>query len=626
MKEKITHKNQIDIFSIANETAIEMANTSNTLNTLRPAKIKNIIKRVTTRSVLPHPEVIKRIKTYLETNDTKNRHIYNLVDFSIDITKLISSEQSPHNIIGMALSNNFLKKSIRPFGSFKEYFILFYEQVFQGNNINGSCSGYEYIDNPYDENEVLYIKTEIAQTKLKKFFENEISLEDYTIFYEIEDKKPKKNKKIDLIANIVSKNIHIPKDFDDSEKSKKLQIDIKNEIQNIFITKLDMNNFKNLIAEEKELKIFLKLYEIDRKTTMNIPIFKAIEARKRLKEIKRIKKLIHGNEIIYRRTFSEVADRQYDVLNNMSKSLRSILFNGYFEADIKNAAPSIINNNIKDEELKRLYKIFVFNKDEIIMKASRNVAKILNISTKSQGFQELKVISKEHLLSVNFGSNLNEFKKDKLSESEKLIMNELRKILKNDYEISFFILINLIVKDLGLKEKKELSHLFMKEETEAMNKLKSVFSHKYKRFEEIIHIHDALFIPKEKITPQAMIRAKIILDEYNLTIESIDEYIENSRSISSLLNKGLLLKDINEQMDVFIKYDNAIKNGVFEKINSLMDVLLGKLESNEENTKKIVKKYQAIKKRYRYISLGKSFGVNKFGHKKQIRDFHSRCS
>lgn len=502
---------------------------------LSKQEYKQLIKLKRTRSILPHPLIIKTVEDSIYKNK-KNPNIKKLHITLVDISKLISADHSKHNLTGdLALSNIYLKKHFHSFNSHRYIIDEFLQETFKGNNIqNFGCSSFIFKNNPYIENEVLYIKKEKAEELITSFFEGKISFEEYYTAYELILNKKDKNptsKKIEII------NIFTEENEIDESKS------VVEGISYVYLAPEVHAKINDLYNKSLDI---IKTYDND--------LEKLIEYKEAQNSVKYLKEIIKGTDknIVYFKQAKSKVHRVYNIFNRMDKKTRNYIFSDYIEMDLKNAAPNIVLKLIEEKEIQKQEEFEYFNEFSEITKNRDNIIKDLQKIYNSRFPQnnETKPIFKKYLLSILFGSNLNvdfflKIKKQNLSQTE-INCLEVLNYWSEKGSLSYKKIINEVAKFLEVS-KKELSHLFMKRETKIMKEIISTISAKEK---EIIHIHDGILVPKSLYLCQTFSQAKKLNDillsnstQISNQIQIDDSKEEESNSIDEVKKDSEIRKN-----------------------------------------------------------------------------------
>jgi glutaredoxin-related protein len=99
-----------------------------------------ILKRTKNYTVYAHPDILEAL-SHLD----RNLNIKKATAFAIDLTKVLSTEHSKHELTDeTALSEQYLKKSIKHYSTYKDIAQKFLNRTFRGNSIQGICSAYDF--------------------------------------------------------------------------------------------------------------------------------------------------------------------------------------------------------------------------------------------------------------------------------------------------------------------------------------------------------------------------------------------------------------------------------------------------------------------------------------------------
>jgi hypothetical protein len=194
---------------------------------------------------------------------------------------------------------------------------------------------------------------------------------------------------------------------------------------------------------------------------------------------------VHDNKLILTVHDTDVG-RFYYRMNRIPKELRSVLLHDYVEIDLNNAAYRIIINKAKEKNLNLpAFEYYIKNRNDIIQAYAKEIAQVMNVSTRSDKFQEIKIELKKLFLSILFGKNINFINPD-CSFLERTVQKHVQnKQFIQDMSLNYKALKNIF---------KKPSDIFMLGETQIMQDLKEIVQQYMNSEMDIFQVHDAIFI------------------------------------------------------------------------------------------------------------------------------------
>jgi len=466
--------------------------------------------------------------------------------------------------------------------------------ISQGNNITKIASkydlngfsvpfeglrGYGYIVNPY---------------KLQKFIYDELDINNVN-FERL--KQEVKNAKVTDFK------------YEDFKKSNLKVIYFKNKNIRKFLSKIDGLNY------------FLNNYEVPK--YLEDRIFNKIEKLEKVRNDFNFKRnrfyydFKGYTKVVIENSISKNNQREYNLVANMPKDARYLLFDGYYSIDISNMAGFAIYEYFKNSSGKEL-KLF------------RSFAKFRKTYFKKfKGYNEkyeqiLKLIHLQILFSSNVKAILSYLKEielsnlriDTLPKFVKSFVKSIDKIVKevnNNIileEVLIFLIKNIelidkfqneltiIANEIGTgktlnQRKKSLSNLFMSIESKLMN---SIINDIKKYVNDPIHypirIHDEILL------------SKMDINIYKIIKKYTNEIIFNKVKISNFKFKINIIKDNKSvKTDLINYYENIIQKELLKSINQKLKNLIFEKNNNNSIINLINNKYiiQYIKLNIKYI-------------------------
>jgi len=466
--------------------------------------------------------------------------------------------------------------------------------ISQGNNITKVASkydlngfsvpfeglrGYGYIVNPY---------------KLQKFIYDELDINNVN-FERL--KQEVKNAKVTDFK------------YEDFKKSNLKVIYFKNKNIRKFLSKIDGLNY------------FLNNYEVPK--YLEDRIFNKIEKLEKVRNDFNFKKnrfyydFKGYTKVVIENSISKNNQREYNLVANMPKDARYLLFDGYYSIDISNMAGFAIYEYFKNSSGKEL-KLF------------RSFAKFRKTYFKKfKGYNEkyeqiLKLIHLQILFSSNVKAILSYLKEielsnlriDTLPKFVKSFVKSIDKIVKevnNNIileEVLIFLIKNIelinkfqneltiIANEIGIgktlnQRKKSLSNLFMSIESKLMN---SIINDIKKYVNDPIHypirIHDEILL------------SKMDINIYKIIKKYTNEIIFNKVKISNFKFKINIIKDNKSvKTDLINYYENIIQKELLKTINQKLKNSIFEKNNNNSIINLINNKYiiQYIKLNIKYI-------------------------
>ena len=466
--------------------------------------------------------------------------------------------------------------------------------ISQGNNITKVASkydlngfsvpfeglrGYGYIVNPY---------------KLQKFIYDELDINNVN-FERL--KQEVKNAKVTDFK------------YEDFKKSNLKVIYFKNKNIRKFLSKIDGLNY------------FLNNYEVPK--YLEDRIFNKIEKLEKVRNDFNFKRnrfyydFKGYTKVVIENSISKNNQREYNLVANMPKDARYLLFDGYYSIDISNMAGFAIYEYFKNSSGKEL-KLF------------RSFAKFRKTYFKKfKGYNEkyeqiLKLIHLQILFSSNVKAILSYLKEielsnlriDTLPKFVKSFVKSIDKIVKevnNNIileEVLIFLIKNIelidkfqneltiIANEIGTgktlnQRKKSLSNLFMSIESKLMN---SIINDIKKYVNDPIHypirIHDEILL------------SKMDINIYKIIKKYTNEIIFNKVKISNFKFKINIIKDNKSvKTDLINYYENIIQKELLKSINQKLKNLIFEKNNNNSIINLINNKYiiQYIKLNIKYI-------------------------
>ena len=434
--------------------------------------------------------------------------------------------------------------------------------IYQGNNITKTASkydlngftvpfeglrGYGYIVNPY---------------KLQKYIYDELDINNMN-FEELQ--KQVKNAKVTNFK------------YEELKKFNLKVVYFKNKNIRKFLSKIDNLNFY--------LDTYCNTYELPK--FLEERIFKKIQRLEKVRNDFNFNKKryfydFNGyTKVVIENSISENNQREYNLVANMPKDARFLLFDGYYSIDISNMAGFAIYEYFKNSTGKEL-KLF------------RSFAKFRKTYFKKfKGFNEkyeqiLKLIHLQILFSSNVKAILSYLKEidlstlriDSLPKFVKSFVKSIDKIIKEvNNDITFEDVLIFLIKNIDLidkfqneltiianaigigktlnQRKKSLSNLFMSIESTLMN---SIINDIKKYVKDPIHypirIHDEILLPKMDI------------NIYKIIKKHTNEIIFNKVKILNFNFKINIIKDNKSvKTDLINYYENIIQKELLNSIN-----------------------------------------------------------
>ena len=459
---------------------------------------KQIFKHKRQNSILPNlDEVQILLDNYSNKQDTYIKH--NIEAF-MSMVKLNRTEHSIHGIDGhYAMSYNFLIKSIPYYSSRESDITRMFNDMFKiehkGNyKDKDGCSSYS---KRLDVTDIIYAKKEVIAQLLIDLIYDRITVQEYINFYNKmvkKQKNTKKTKRIEHISNLIDNDSIISSTNVKSENIEELRE---------YIPKTD--------REVSYKRIILSSY--------------------------------FNGSIIYNRHFSSVG-RHYDLMNQMPKTLREILFKDYIELDINNAAFSIIYKLVNEYINVPVIKDYIDNRGQLIdsiidyiLEMEDNIIHHL--------IPEFKGLLKQSVLSILLGGRGIFIKRE--TEAQILINKYIRSV---PFIKSLSKEVKMVTEFLKSKSTANsvVAEAYMKVETTAMEDIIVVLSKEMNK-NSIVHIHDAVLIP---ISPsiESINKIKEILNKNGLIIKGLDsictiESVTVNSSSFSLNKNGLIIKGLD---------------------------------------------------------------------------------
>jgi len=509
------------------------------------------------------------------------------------------------------------------------------KEVHKGNSLDKKGSSAYLPLYVFDDEDERFSSTEKIKKAIYKYLTGQISKDEYNSIF-----NTKKEKKLSKeIKELKEKIIYI---------TKKDKLNDNNPIKtNTFMVTKKLNSnvyetykeIKDTILKAQKAKIGTKneiiknlspLFYTDlRKYDITTEEYNALLSTKKLK-IKSSNDIFDNYATItYENNVSIKNGREYNAISSLPKILRKVLFRNYMSLDLKNAAPRIILSKLNKpkKDYPNFYKIGM-NRDELL----KNIAYIIYVKinpkkeaqenyTKTKRYSEILSFLKIKTLSLIFGSPLNTFTlrydnnkipkyfKDISKEFDNLINKDVYKHLTHQGIKDAEVInkarkeIKAIAKELNTSVK-ELSHIFMKTETEVMNKIQSVLYNNvididkltdkeyfdygltYRSFSmkefDIFRIHDELLVPKTPFKEGTYQEIKAILKEHNLLIPSLSKLKEHEININELsYYKNIKCTKCKEVIDSSTTSDTSVILETINDINSVFKEIV-KIEETEE--------------------------------------------
>jgi len=514
------------------------------------------------------------------------------------------------------------------------------KEVHKGNSLDkkGSSAYIPLYD--FDIEDERFSSTEKIKKAIYKYLTGQISKDEYnSIFNTKKEKKLSKEikelkEKIIYITKKDKQNNNNPIKTNTFMVTKKLN-------SNVYET---YKEIKDNISKAQKAKIGTKneiiknlsplFYTNLRKYDITIEEYNALLSTKKLK-IKSSNDIFDNYATItYENNVSIKNGREYNAISSLPKILRKVLFRNYMSLDLKNAAPRIILSKLNNpkKDYPNFYEI-AMNRDELL----KNIAYIIYVKinpkkeaqenyTRTKRYSEILSFLKIKTLSLIFGSPLNTFTlrydnnktpkyfKDISKEFDNLINKDVYKHLTHQGIKDAEVInkarkeIKAIAKELNTSIK-ELSHIFMRTETEVMNKIQSVlynnvidinklthkeyfdYSLSYRSFSmkefDIFRIHDELLVPKTPFKEGTYQEIKAVLKEHNLLIPSLSKLKEHEVNINELsYYKNIKCTKCN------VVTNNSTTSAILETINDINSVFkeIVKIEETEESVETEVSK------------------------------------
>lgn len=432
--------------------------------------IKQSFKHKRQNSILPN---LYEVPILLDNSSNKQyTYIKHNIEAFMSMVKLNRTEHSIHGIDGhYAMSYNFLIKSIPYYSSRESDITRMFNDMFKiehkGNyKDKDGCSSYSkrlYIT------DIVYVKKEVIVQMLIDLIYNRITVQEYIDFYNKmakKQKKTKKTKRIEHLSNLINNDSIISSTNVKSENIEELRE---------YIPKTD--------REVSYKRIILSSY--------------------------------FNGSIIYNRHFSSVG-RHYDLMNQMPKTLREILFKDYIELDINNAAFSIIYKLVNEYINVPVIKDYIDNRGQLIDSIIDYIIEMED-NTVHHLIPEFKGLLKQSVLSILLGGRGIFIKRE--TEAQRLINKYIRGV---PFIKSLSKEVKMVTEFLKSKStaKSVVAEAYMKVETKVIKDIIRLLSNDIDK-NTIVHIHDAVLIPN-KPSIESVNKIKEILNENGLIIKGLD--------------------------------------------------------------------------------------------------------